>query len=128
MAVITLTDAHKVKRAEATVALADAGPNASCLKLYTAQGGTLLGIRRLAKPCGSISAAGVITLLIGTDQDLVTASGIATFGTWVDGNGNAIASGLVTDAAGAGPFKLGGTDGTQVYQGGILQLATSTIG
>ena len=41
---------------------------------------------------------------------------------------NAIASGLVTDVAGAGPFKLGGTNGTQLYQGGIVQLATSTIG
>ena len=128
MAVITLTNAHKVKRAEATVALADAGPNNSCIKLYTAQGGTLLGIRRLAKPFASINAAGVITLLTSTDQDLVTTSGVSTYGTWVDGNDNAIASGLVTDVAGAGPFKLGGTNGTQLYQGGIVQLATSTIG
>ena len=128
MAVITLTNAHKVKRAQASVDLADAGPNNSCIKLYTAQGGTLLGIRRLAKPCATISAAGVITLLTSTDQDLVTTSGVSTYGTWVDGNDNAIASGLVTDAAGAGPFKLGGTNGTQLYHGGIVQLATSTIG
>ena len=128
MAVLTLTNAHKVARANATVALADTGAANSCIKLYTAASGTLLAIRRLAKPCGSISAAGVITLLTSVDQDLVTTSGVSTYATWVDGNDNAIASGLVTDTAGAGPFKLGGTNGTQLYQGGIVQLATSTIG
>ena len=128
MAVLTLTNAHKVVRAAASVALADAGDASSCIKIYTAQGGTLLAIRRLAEPCATISAAGVITLRTSADQDLVTTSGVATFATWVDGNDNAIASGLVTDAAGAGPFKLGGTNGTQLYQGGIVQLATSTIG
>lgn len=128
MAVITLTNAHKVARANASVALADSGTANSCLKLYTAQGGTLLGIRRLAKPCASVNAAGVVTLITSSAQDLVTTSGIATYGTWCDGNDNAIASGTVTDTAGAGPFKLGGTNGTQLYQGGIIQLATGTIG
>lgn len=127
MAVLTITNAHKVVRANATVAMADAGPASACIKLYTASAGTLLAIRRLAKPCGSVNGSGVITLLTSPAQDLVTTSGVATFATWCDGNDNAIASGLVTDAAGAGPFKLGGTNGTQLYQGGIVQLATSTI-
>lgn len=124
---LAITTAHRAARNAASIAIADAGPGPSSVKLYTADGGTLLGSRTLAKPCGVITADGRIALQAAAVQDLVVASGAASWATWCDGGGAAIAAGAVTDEAGAGPFKLKGSTGTNVYEGGVVALDSTAL-
>lgn len=126
---MNITTIHRAARNAATVATADAGAGNSNIKLYTAEGGTLLGTRTLAKPCGTINGAGRIVLQLSAAQEMVAADGIATWAEWCDGDGAPIAMGEVTDETGAGPFKLEGAAGTHVYAGGVIGLsATALIG
>jgi len=126
---MNITTAHRSARNQASIDLADAGAAASSIKLYTAEGGTLLGTRTLAKPCGTINGAGRIVLQLSAAQEMVAADGIATWAEWCDGDGTPIATGAVTDETGAGPWILEGAAGTQVYAGGVIGLsATALIG
>jgi len=126
---MNITTVHRAARNAATIAAADAGAGNSSIKLYTAEGGTLLGTRTLAKPCGTINGAGRIVLQLSAAQEMVAADGIATWAEWCDGDGTPIATGAVTDETGAGPWVLEGTAGTQVYEGGVIGLsATALIG
>ena len=126
---MNITAAHRAARNAATIAIADAGAGNSSIKLYTAEGGTLLGTRTLAKPCGTINGAGRIVLQLSAAQEMIAADGIATWAEWCDGDGAPIATGAVTDETGAGPWVLEGTAGTQVYVGGVIGLsATALIG
>ena len=118
---------HRAVRNQASIDAADAGAGPSSIKLYTADGGALLGTRTLAKPCGTINAEGRIALQGAAGVDLVAASGEVTWATWCDGSGTAIAAGAVTDEAGAGPFKLKGTSGTLVYEGGVVALDAAAL-
>ena len=124
---MAISTAHRAARNQATIDHADAGPGPSSVKLYTAEGGTLLGVRHLAKPCGVIDSAGRIALQGAAAMDLVLVSGEATWATWCDGSGVAIAAGAVTDEAGAGPFKLKGTVGTMIYTGGAVTLDAGAL-
>ena len=126
---MNITAAHRAARNAATIATADAGAGNSSIKLYTAEGGTLLGTRTLAKPCGVINGAGRIVLQLSAAQEMVAADGTATWAEWCDGDGAPIATGAVTDETGSGPWILEGTAGTQVYAGGVIGLsATALIG
>lgn len=126
---MNITTAHRSARNQASIDLADAGAAASSIKLYTAEGGTLLGTRTLAKPCGTINGAGRIVLQLSAAQEMVAADGIATWAEWCNGDGDPIATGTVTDETGAGPWFLEGAAGTQVYAGGVIGLsATALIG
>lgn len=126
---MNITTAHRAARNQASIDMADAGAGNSSIKLYTAEGGTLLGTRTLAKPCGVINGAGRIALQLGAAQEMVAADGTATWAEWCDGDGTPIASGTVTDETGAGPWVLEGAAGTQVYAGGVIGLsATALIG
>ena len=126
---MNITTAHRAARNQASIDMADAGAGNSSIKLYTAEGGTLLGTRTLAKPCGVINGAGRIVLQLGAAQEMVAADGTATWAEWCDGDGAPIATGAVTDETGAGPWVLEGTAGTQVYAGGVIGLsATALIG
>ena len=126
---MNITAAHRAARNAATIAIADAGAGNSSIKLYTAEGGTLLGTRTLAKPCGTINGAGRIVLQLSAAQEMIAADGTATWAEWCNGDGDPIASGTVTDETGSGPWILEGTAGTQVYAGGVIGLsATALIG
>ena len=126
---MNITTAHRAARNAATISTADEGSGNSSIKLYTAEGGTLLGTRTLAKPCGTINGAGRIVLQLSAAQEMVAADGTATWAEWCDGDGTPIASGIVTDETGSGPWILEGTAGTQVYSGGVIGLsATALIG
>ena len=126
---MNITAAHRAARNAATISTADVGAGNSSIKLYTAEGGTLLGTRTLAKPCGVINGAGRIVLQLSAAQEMVAADGTATWAEWCDGDGTPIATGTVTDETGAGPWILEGTAGTQVYAGGVIGLsATALIG
>lgn len=136
--------ARRAAASAASIALADAGPDNSALRVYTAQGGALLGTRHLAKPCGSVRLAdGRIDLATGEAPDVVAAAGGAGWVEWVDGNGVMLSAwhltdtaGNITDGAGAvvphpdgiGPFRLAGTTGTTLYVGGLINLVSVVIG
>ena len=125
---MTISVAHRAVRNAASIALADAVAGASSGRFYAAQGGALLGQRTLATPCGSINTEGRIVLIAAAAQDLVQVSGAATWAAWCDGAGTPIFWGLVTDEAGAGPFKLRGTSGTMLYAGGAVLLTGALLG
>ena len=127
MSSLAIITEHRAARNAASIALADAGPGPASIKLYTAEGGTLLATRTLAKPCGVITAEGRIALQGAAVQDLVAASGAVAWATWCDGSGAPIAAGAVTDEAGAGPFKLRGATGTNVYEGGVVALDSTAL-
>lgn len=140
------TVGHRAARNAASIALADAGASSASIKLYTAPGGTLLAVRTLAKPCGSVRQSdGRLVLAMGESTDVALATGAAAWATWCDGSGQAISSGRVTDPsgnvtdalgnvapdpAGVGPFVLGGgaAAGTMVYAGGLVLLYAGLIG
>jgi len=126
-ATLTVTTAHRAARNQASIDLADAGAEAACIRLYSAAGGALLAVRRLAAPCGTLTAEGRIALQSAAANDLVLATGAATWAEWCSGDGAAIAAGAVTDAAGDGPFKLAGASGAMIYEGGLVLLASPAL-
>lgn len=144
MRALTLTKDARAARNAATIVLADTGSGSSSIKLYTAQGGALLAIRKLASPCGTVrSDDGRIQLAASADNDVVAATGAAAWGEWVAADGSTVlAAGQVTDQDGnvsdgvggvtptgaAGPWVLRGTAGTQLYEGGLVLLNAGLIG
>lgn len=122
-----ISTVHRAARNLASVDLASTGAGPASIKLYDGQGGALLAQCNLAAPCGEITPEGRISLLPANTTELVQATGAAAWAQWCNGDGLAIASGAVTDAAGAGPFKLAGTTGTMVYAGGVVMLATPAL-
>lgn len=140
---LALTLAGRAARNAASIVRADVGPAPSGVRLFTAQGGALLAVRQLAKPSGTVRETdGRIQLLPSSVNDLVLATGAATWGEWCAGDGPALFVGPVTDetgmvsdgsgglvdTGGIGPWVLRGTTGTQLYEGGIVLLTTALIG
>lgn len=121
---ISISTAHRAARNQASVTLAGA---TSTLRFYTAEGGTLLATRTLANPAGTINAQGCI-VLGASAADLVAETGHVTWAEWCDSAGAVMAAGTVTDQAGSGDFKLAGTSGTTVYQGGRVLLDDVILG
>lgn len=118
---------HRSVRNQASIDLADTGPNPSSIKLYSAAGGTLLAVQRLAKPCGVITQAGRIQLLPAADSGLVLVTGQPTWGEWCTGAGVPIWGAEVTGESGDGPIKLAGTGTMMVYAGGVVTLRSPTL-
>lgn len=140
---LTLTQNARATRNAASIAQADAAPAASTVRLYAFQGGTLLAVRALEKPCGVVRPDdGRIQLSPSVLNDLVAATGAATWAEWCAGDGTVLATGQVTDASGMvsngaggladtgdiGPWVLSGTQGTQLYEGGMVLLQSGVIG
>ena len=121
---LTLTTAHRAARNQASITLAGA---TSTLRFYTAEGGTLLATRTLADPAGTVNAQGRI-VLSASAADLVAETGSVGWAEWCDSAGSVMAAGTVTDQAGAGDFKLAGTAGTTIYQGGRVLLDDVILG
>ena len=121
---ISISTAHRAARNQASITLAGA---TSTLRFYTAEGGTLLATRTLANPAGTINAQGRI-VLAASAADLVAETGSVGWAEWWDSAGAVMAAGTVTDQAGAGDFKLAGTSGTTVYQGGRVLLDDVILG
>lgn len=138
------SQAHRAARNAASIAHADTGPGNSSVRLYTAQGGTVLAVRTLDRPCGLVRPGdGRIALAQpATNTDVVLASGAATWGEWCDASGVMISAGHVTDEDGnitdggalvphpdgIGPFVLKGSNGTALYAGGLVLLDVALIG
>ena len=121
---ISISTAHRAARNQASITLAGA---ASTLRFYTAEGGTLLATRTLADPAGTVNAQGRI-VLSASAADLVAETGSVGWAEWCDSAGAVMAAGTVTDQAGAGDFKLAGTAGTTIYQGGRVLLDDVILG
>jgi len=138
---LALTTPARAARNAASIVQADDGAGNASIRLYTAPGGTLLAVRQLAKPCGVLQD-GRIALSASAGNDLVAATGPASYGEWLAADGTVLATGPVTDAAGKvsdgvgglidsggiGPWVLSGTTGTQLYEGGLVLLDTGLIG
>lgn len=118
---------HRAVRNQASIDIASAGVGPSHIKFYTAQGGTLLAQRTLARPCGVITPEGRIRLLAAAENDLVAVSGQVGWAEWCNGDGVPVGADAVTDENGAGPFKLEGTVGTMIYAGGVVALKTTAL-
>ena len=123
---MNITTAHRAARNQASIDLADVG-GPSSIKLYDVQGGTVLGVRTLAQPCGTITPEGRIQFMPAAVNDLVAVTGTPTWAEWCNGAGAPIAGGAVTDEAGAGPFKLAGTGTMIIYAGGVVTLASPAL-
>ena len=121
---ISISTAHRAARNQASITLAGA---TSTLRFYTAEGGTLLATRTLANPAGTVNAQGRI-VLSASAADLVAETGSVGWAEWCDSAGAVMAAGTVTDQAGAGDFKLAGTSGTTIYQGGRVLLDDVILG
>lgn len=139
------TQAHRAARNAASIALADFGPGNASIRCYTALGGTLLAIRSLTKPCGTVRPSdGRMALTPLESTEVALATGACTWAELCDASGVAISGGRVTDPAGnvtdgtgavvadplgVGPFVLGGgAAGTMVYAGGLVLLFAALIG
>ena len=122
-----ISAAHALARLQATLAFADASPDASRILLYDANEQLLVTLT-LTKPCGQITEAGYLLLTqVSGGGDMILASGQAATGVWSTSDGKLIGRGLVTDEAGQGHFKLQGTTGTQLYAGGKAILGETRI-
>ena len=121
---ISISTAHRAARNQASITLAGA---TSTLRFYAAEGGTLLATRTLANPAGTINAQGRI-VLSASAADLVAETGNVGWAEWWDSAGAVMAAGTVSDESGAGDFKLAGTSGTTVYQGGRVLLDDVILG
>lgn len=82
----------------------------------------------LAKPCGSITDAVLTLAQNDTAGDLILLNGAAIWARVVNGNGDFVMDGDVSDEAGDGAFKVAGTTGTALYAGGSLLLGTTALG
>lgn len=143
MRAFTLTQANRAARNAGSIARADDGAGNATIKVYDAEGGTLLATRTLADPCGTVRAAdGRLQLAAATTTDLVAVTGAAAWAEWVAADGTVLAAGKVTDESGfvstsgggttdtgdIGPWVLAGTTGTMIYAGGVLVLDSVVMG
>ena len=132
---------HALAQLAASLAFADAGPLNAAIYLYAdaalAAGGepvdAPLAEIELAKPCGTI-AAGVLTLHVATPGgNLVAVTGIPRAARWLNGDGDLVAAGTVTDADGGGDFTVtGGTTAPgetspTLYAGGLVLLGAVVL-
>jgi len=123
---LAVSTAHNNARLAATVAFADTGTANSRIHLYDATD-TLLVTMTLAKPCGAIVADKLVLDQLDPVGDLIATTGTAVSGVWVNGDDAVVAEGTVSDDAGSGDFKVGGTSGTTLYAGGRAILGTTEL-
>lgn len=132
---VALSSAANDARLAGLIAFADTGAANSRIKFYTtaqpalggAPGAGAIATVVLAKPCGVIVAHALVLQQADITGDLIAANGSVLWGRWENGEGALVADGDATDDAGAGFFKIQGTDGTALRAGGRLQLGDTEI-
>lgn len=132
---LAISPAHRAARLAGTVTFADLGVSNSRIRFYATNqpsggadpGGTPLVEILLAKPCGTITANVLSLVQAEPAGDLVMETGTALWARWINGNDEIVADGVVSDAAGAGDFKLAGTSGTVLYGGAHALLGECTL-
>lgn len=137
----TLTPAHQDARNAAaqavanmqTIALADTGPAASTLRIYTdadpeTDERTHLVTITLDKPCGTLVSGQIALVQETAGGDMVLATGVPTWAQWLNGAGVAIASCTVSAEDGDGDLKISTRADGMVFAGGYVTLAEGLIG
>lgn len=119
---LTLTDAGRVAMLEGLVAR-----GAASRLHFMSEGATTLAVVVLAVPCGEIVDAALVLAQAEPDGDLIAATGAAATAHWYTYDNVLLASGAVSDEAGAGPFKLAGTAGTTLLAGGRAILGVTAL-
>lgn len=135
---LAIDTAHRNLRLAATKSLIDEGVTGGVLHLYAtarpatgaAPGAAPLVSILLTLPCGTVSSGSLSLTRANSGGDMITVSGIATWGRLVSGLGSLVADGDVSDSAGGatGDFKLAGASGTQLYAGGYVVLSSAILG
>lgn len=123
---LSVSTAHNNARLAATLAFADTGASNSRIHLYDASDVRLVTLM-LDKPCGVIVADKLVLEQLYLVGDLIATTGTAVSGVWVNGDDDVVAEGTVSDDAGSGDFKVGGTSGTTLYAGGRAILGTTEL-
>lgn len=132
--------AHALAQLAATLVFADTGPLPSRIYLYAhpdmATGATPYGAPiaeiTLAKPCGTLTA-GSLTLHTAGAGGMVLQDGTPHAAQWVNGEGDLVAAGTVTDMANGGDFRISGApttpgnDAPTLYTGGLVTLGTVVL-
>ena len=126
MSDFTISEALHLAQLQAALVLAETGSGNSYIVLYDASAAPLATLI-LAKPCGTVTEVVLQLTQQEPGGDLIANTGLAAQADWFSGNGVLVASGLVTDESGTGPFILGGTAGTQLYAGGRAILGVTEI-
>lgn len=123
---LAISIAHNNARLAGTIAYADTGAGASRIRLYDASD-VLLATMILKKPCGAVVNNKLVLDQADPSGDLISTQGSAAKGVWLNGNGDVVAEGTVTDEAGSGDFKVSGTTGTMLYAGARAVLGATEL-
>lgn len=126
MSDLTISTAHNNVRLAASLEYADTGSANSRVHFYDASD-TLLVTMVLSKPCGSIVSNKLVLQQDEAGGDQITTEGDAHHAVWINGDGDTVGTGLVTDEAGDGPFKVSGTTGTHLYAGAYALLGLTEL-
>jgi len=102
---------------QAAIAVADAGPGPSKVRLYTtarpadlggAPGAAPQAEVVLAVPCATVVGGTLVLHVADAGGTLVQTTGLPRWGQWVNGAGAVVADGSVTDGANGGDFQVTG--------------------
>ncbi len=121
------TDAFKAAAMQGRLAFLDSGAGAASMLIYgttrpatgAAAGSSPLAVINLSEPAGTISAAGVLTLIVPRDG-LILISGTPTWARMLNGNGDiAFDADVGTEVILSQP---------QFYAGGTARLVSAVFG
>lgn len=120
-----ITAEHRAARNQASIDQADAGAGASRLNFRIGRNGPVVAVLHLAKPCGTLTPEGYISLNPAATIDLAAASGTPDWVDWTNGDDEIIGGDVVTPASGDGAFKIKGSG--MVYEGVRVELELPAI-
>lgn len=122
MSDLVLTDAGAVAMLQGLLAR-----GAASRMHFLSASATTLAVVVLAAPCGEIVGNKLVLAQEDPEGDLIAATGSAATAVWYSYDNQVLATGAVTDEAGAGPFKLAGSAGTLLLAGGRAILGVTEL-
>jgi hypothetical protein len=132
---VAITTAANNGRLSGLIAFADTGAANARIRYYSttqpalggAPGGAAIVEITLTKPCGAVVDNKLVLTQLNAEGDLIALDAAAVWGRMVNGNGDTVLDGDVSDETGDGFFKVGGTDGTMLRAGGRFILDGTEI-
>jgi hypothetical protein len=126
---------HNNARLNGTISFADLGVSNASIQFYDSEqpalggdGGAPLVEIILNKPCGTVVANALVLSALVAGGTFIESTGVVIWARWLNGNGDVVADGTVTDAAGNGDFRVAGTEGTTLYAGAYARLGVTALG